>query len=122
VWFGSACAARVCAFSFFFSSRRRHTRFSRDWSSDVCSSDLNRARQGRKRIKPLCTRACLWRPFMVSSCFSAVCDIRLVFVKIFHGKVPKNGSNRCSQQGKQRRGSGYPWCPANEPLRLTEGD
>src|SRR5690606_40418688 len=27
---------------FFFSSRRRHTRFSRDWSSDVCSSDLER--------------------------------------------------------------------------------
>src|SRR5690606_22485282 len=28
-------------FFFFFSSRRRHTRFSRDWSSDVCSSDLS---------------------------------------------------------------------------------
>src|SRR5690606_39457636 len=27
-------------FFIFFSSRRRHTRFSRDWSSDVCSSDL----------------------------------------------------------------------------------
>src|SRR3989449_1964488 len=27
-------------FVFFFSSRRRHTRCSRDWSSDVCSSDL----------------------------------------------------------------------------------
>src|SRR5690606_12055006 len=27
----------------FFSSRRRHTRFSRDWSSDVCSSDLKSA-------------------------------------------------------------------------------
>src|SRR5436305_10022120 len=26
--------------SFFFSSRRRHTRCGRDWSSDVCSSDL----------------------------------------------------------------------------------
>src|SRR5690606_39358095 len=26
---------------FFFSSRRRHTSFSRDWSSDVCSSDLD---------------------------------------------------------------------------------
>src|SRR5690606_41310814 len=26
--------------TFFFSSRRRHTTFSRDWSSDVCSSDL----------------------------------------------------------------------------------
>src|SRR2546429_6922280 len=28
-------------FFFFFSSRRRHTRCSRDWSSDVCSSDLD---------------------------------------------------------------------------------
>src|SRR5258707_1751213 len=27
---------------FFFSSRRRHTRYWRDWSSDVCSSDLER--------------------------------------------------------------------------------
>src|SRR6266498_4312357 len=27
---------------FFFSSRRRHTRCGRDWSSDVCSSDLDR--------------------------------------------------------------------------------
>src|SRR5699024_11879787 len=27
-------------FFFFFSSRRRHTRSKRDWSSDVCSSDL----------------------------------------------------------------------------------
>src|SRR2546429_3665624 len=31
------CSWRVV---FFFSSRRRHTRCSRDWSSDVCSSDL----------------------------------------------------------------------------------
>src|SRR5690606_39981285 len=29
-----------------FSSRRRHTRFSRDWSSDVCSSDLAAALAG----------------------------------------------------------------------------
>src|SRR5690606_39991741 len=33
-------------FLFFFSSRRRHTRFSRDWSSDVCSSDLIRFQSG----------------------------------------------------------------------------
>src|SRR5690625_3448786 len=31
-----------CLQSFFFSSRRRHTRWPRDWSSDVCSSDLFR--------------------------------------------------------------------------------
>src|SRR6185312_16552962 len=30
---------------FFFSSRRRHTRSDRDWSSDVCSSDLHPAQQ-----------------------------------------------------------------------------
>src|SRR3712207_2540687 len=30
----------VVMFFFFFSSRRRHTRYWRDWSSDVCSSDL----------------------------------------------------------------------------------
>src|SRR3712207_6982127 len=29
-------------FLFFFSSRRRHTRYWRDWSSDVCSSDLEK--------------------------------------------------------------------------------
>src|SRR3989475_3928069 len=30
----------MCLLFFFFSSRRRHTRFDCDWSSDVCSSDL----------------------------------------------------------------------------------
>src|SRR3712207_8272168 len=30
----------IVIFFFFFSSRRRHTRYWRDWSSDVCSSDL----------------------------------------------------------------------------------
>src|SRR5205809_2214126 len=36
------CMCILCylLFFFFFSSRRRHTRCSRDWSSDVCSSDL----------------------------------------------------------------------------------
>src|SRR5690606_32195918 len=34
---------QIFVFFFFFSSRRRHTRFSRDWSSDVCSSDLLRS-------------------------------------------------------------------------------
>src|SRR3712207_8392984 len=38
---------------FFFSSRRRHTRYWRDWSSDVCSSDLllaGYARSLRQRL------------------------------------------------------------------------
>src|SRR5437762_9209123 len=32
---------------FFFSSRRRHTRYIGDWSSDVCSSDLTPQRRGQ---------------------------------------------------------------------------
>src|SRR5207302_7160535 len=51
----------ICS-SFFFSSRRRHTRFSRDWSSDVCSSDLDRREAGSQqrkkgRLRPLQTEA-----------------------------------------------------------------
>src|SRR5207245_3452414 len=36
-------------FIFFFSSRRRHTRCYRDWSSDVCSSDLQDRTRSRRR-------------------------------------------------------------------------
>src|SRR5207253_6654970 len=36
-WSRFQVSFRMC---FFFSSRRRHTRWPRDWSSDVCSSDL----------------------------------------------------------------------------------
>src|SRR3712207_3077479 len=38
---------------FFFSSRRRHTRYWRDWSSDVCSSDLGRLPSLPKNIRRL---------------------------------------------------------------------
>src|SRR5437762_5091129 len=34
------CTNVLSLFHFFFSSRRRHTRYIGDWSSDVCSSDL----------------------------------------------------------------------------------
>src|SRR5947209_8808166 len=38
-------SASVSLPAFFFSSRRRHTRYWRDWSSDVCSSDLQRVEE-----------------------------------------------------------------------------
>src|SRR5690606_40094657 len=34
---------------FFLSGRRRHTSFSRDWSSDVCSSDLEQQHYGNRQ-------------------------------------------------------------------------
>src|SRR3712207_8135466 len=40
---------RVMFLFFFFSSRRRHTRYWRDWSSDVCSSDLREIWQAPDR-------------------------------------------------------------------------
>src|SRR2546422_5904236 len=58
----SCCSRELCRFMrvactfifvFFFSSRRRHTRCSRDWSSDVCSSDLFRVRASASRTPSL---------------------------------------------------------------------
>src|SRR5579884_2433496 len=51
-------------FFFFFSSRRRHTRWPRDWSSDVCSSDLRSAcLRVREQAKPSKRAAALWPRF-----------------------------------------------------------
>src|SRR5256886_7214332 len=49
---------------FFFSSRRRHTRFDCDWSSDVCSSDLRDGRPGirRQRLRDVHQRRALHLP------------------------------------------------------------
>src|SRR5437868_8299508 len=41
----------ILFYLFFFSSRRRHTRSKRDWSSDVCSSDL--LREDHRKVKRL---------------------------------------------------------------------
>src|SRR2546422_5111999 len=56
---------------FFFSSRRRHTRCSRDWSSDVCSSDLTARGHYRPRVTPRGVR-CLTTVVAVCRRFGAV--------------------------------------------------
>src|SRR5260370_10049545 len=55
---------------FFFSSRRRHTRFKCDWSSDVCSSDLGSAAAMIERIVNIgfSRRGVVWLVF----CFAAL--------------------------------------------------
>src|SRR2546430_4202495 len=70
------CAV-ICVF-FFFSSRRRHTRFDCDWSSDVCSSDLFINVDFPAPFAP--TIACtspLWQ-VSVTSCSTVVPKNRLV--------------------------------------------
>src|SRR2546429_3547891 len=64
-----------CVFFFFFSSRRRHTRCSRDWSSDVCSSDLRPKRWSR--------------PFMPE--LDSLRGIAILLVLFFHGFSFKMG-------------------------------
>src|SRR5215813_8533076 len=48
----------VVFMSFFVSSRRRHTRCGRDWSSDVCSSDLDIEAHQRGKQTPIGFRDC----------------------------------------------------------------
>src|SRR5947209_16537922 len=63
---------KLCFFFFFFSSRRRHTRYWRDWSSDVCSSDLQKCAwdRCRKRLRSLAKhRSSTCRPLVVRPCW-----------------------------------------------------
>src|SRR5690625_1207261 len=47
----ASCRERVYLYVLSYSSRRRHTRWPRDWSSDVCSSDLL-VRSGQQKYFP----------------------------------------------------------------------
>src|SRR5438105_7928865 len=49
------CSYCISVFFFFFSSRRRYTRSTRDWSSDVCSSDLEFAKGSAKYLGGVAT-------------------------------------------------------------------
>src|SRR6266581_6891960 len=56
--------------TFFFSSRRRHTRWTGDWSSDVCSSDL-------------CRRAWMWRSRSSKGVMNALIGRKLGMTRLF---------------------------------------
>src|SRR6266511_686990 len=72
---------------FFFSSRRRHTRFSRDWSSDVCSSDLeNRASRSSFEFALRGTESAGERPFLVAE--------KLARNELFRNRPGMNGDER----------------------------
>src|SRR5207237_7739647 len=69
------CNASTPALFFFFSSRRRHTRFKCDWSSDVCSSDLAEIAE---RHGLLCLPG--WTEDEVLQEAVAFCDLRRAFL------------------------------------------
>src|SRR2546429_1805078 len=72
---------------FFFSSRRRHTRCSRDWSSDVCSSDLSTRRNRLPINRKKNNSAAMLYPSL--ECFCTV--------------VGSSSSSSCFSQQKHRK-------------------
>src|SRR5690606_40615172 len=91
---------------FFFSSRRRHTRFSRDWSSDVCSSDLaepvrsQREAEGTRGSQLAGTRA----PVAVRA-WQRVTQVAGVSVgSVFAPPAPRSEERRVGREGSSRPG------------------
>src|SRR5467141_192293 len=77
-------------FLFFFSSRRRHTRFKCDWSSDVCSSDLE-------------PTACILGPLL-----RRVCETRLSGDSRLTGRRSSEAQAACVPEGHDLGGLSHP--------------
>src|SRR5699024_11348529 len=85
--------ALIAVVLFFFSSRRRHTRSKRDWSSDVCSSDLQRclwhgspclgSHAVRRRASCTQTLVRAINGFDIDSCWSLHVDVLRNNLKVF---------------------------------------
>src|SRR2546429_6347992 len=81
---------------FFFSSRRRHTRCSRDWSSDVCSSDLS-ANNGRFFEVPK------ERSQLLAESPQSLKPMQVRFKIVVSGAEGERGSGRVEYRSEERR-------------------
>src|SRR2546427_9946305 len=100
---------------FFFSSRRRHTRFDCDWSSDVCSSDL---------AAGLATHNCYARPTHEYLGFSSGLDFESrIMVKEEAPRLLRAelASSKWRPQVIALSGVTDPYQPVERRLRLTRG-
>src|SRR5699024_11926068 len=98
---------------FFFSSRRRHTRSKRDWSSDVCSSDLSCRRNPTLRIHHRATRNCLnldvdFLRFWKNNVSSQLLDVIYHYFNAHVQKKRADWTRRSEERrvGKERRRRG----------------
>src|SRR2546427_1471863 len=73
------CSANSLDCLFFFSSRRRHTRFDCDWSSDVCSSDL----RSRHSLRAYAYDVAVWLRFL-DACGKTVWEATRDDVSAYH--------------------------------------
>src|SRR5206468_7687011 len=92
----------VCywSFFFFFSSRRRHTRSDRDWSSDVCSSDL------KGKVEASCPGGVLERTGGFDFPFAGVHPVHFVGLARDARKLLRSEERRVGKECKSR-GSPY---------------
>src|SRR5262249_59933487 len=90
---------------FFFSSRRRHTRLVSDWSSDVCSSDLEKGgRQRQNVVAPLAER----REVDVED-VQAIVEIRTEFSPRHRSAQMSIGRGDDADRSEERRGGEKGW-------------
>src|SRR5688500_19282864 len=95
--------------SFFFSSRRRHTRLQGDWSSDVCSSDLECVIRQPEEVVRLDHLECLVRQG------GAVHRNLLPHApggmakRFFHRGLPRSEERRVGKEGRSRTAPGQEW-------------
>src|SRR3989442_9993246 len=97
---------------FFFSSRRRHTRCGRDWSSDVCSSDLGAGIASMHYIGMAAMRLpaiCQFNSFLVvlSVVFAVLISLAALWIT-FHFRDEKNGISREKLAGAVVIGAAIP--------------
>src|SRR5438445_13303281 len=82
-----------CLLFFFFSSRRRHTRYWRDWSSDVCSSDLplEGVGESRQRVDAIDRSASRNAPAIGAARFCGTLQHALIVVAPIAGEILAHG-------------------------------
>src|SRR5690348_18265532 len=95
--------------SFFFSSRRRHTRWTGDWSSDVCSSDLVALDLAHQRVgqRHVVQRAGLFLAVLVGPLEELEADlaVRGILRLLVHDHPRRSEERRV---GKERRSRWWP--------------
>src|SRR5690348_18407253 len=85
---------------FFFSSRRRHTRWTGDWSSDVCSSDLNRV--FGQRICPVRSAGMAGRRQSPAVVDVSVPNVARMYDYWLGGKDNRSEERRVGKEGRTR--------------------
>src|SRR5690606_41030933 len=95
-------------FVFFFSSRRRHTRFSRDWSSDVCSSDLVQPDGDGNLLRRIETQADALAAGDAGAAEVAAFENGGAVAEGLRQKLAKRSRSEERRVGKERRARGRP--------------